>query len=174
VFDEAPIVFTELANAPDYLPITVYLNRERFSLATGAIESFTRTLDLRTGLLTRRVRWRSPSGLVATLTFERFASLANEHLLYLRCRVSPEFSGTVEFRLGLNGNMYNDGLVHLAWAGQGQRQGMTYLHNYTRASWIDIVTAMQVTNVIGRELLRQEWDVEMLHRLRSLNLHFVA
>ena len=27
VFDDAPIVFTELANAPDYLPITIYLNQ---------------------------------------------------------------------------------------------------------------------------------------------------
>ena len=42
VFDEAPIVFTELANAPDYLPITVYLNQERFSLDTGTVESFHR------------------------------------------------------------------------------------------------------------------------------------
>src|ERR671923_2698573 len=63
VFDEAPIVFTEPANAPDYLPMTIYLNEERFSVDTGTIGSFRRTLDLRTGVLTREVRWRSPSGL---------------------------------------------------------------------------------------------------------------
>lgn len=160
VFDEAPIVFTELANTPDYLPITIYLNQERFSLDTGTIESFHRALDLRTGVLTRTVRWRSPSGLVATLTFERFASLADEHLPYLRFRVTPEFSGTVEFRLGLNGNMYNEELVHLEWVGQGTQDGATFLHNRTRTSAIDIVTAMQVRNVFGRELLRQEWDVQ--------------
>jgi trehalose/maltose hydrolase-like predicted phosphorylase len=160
VFDEAPIVFTELANAPDYLPITIYLNGERISLDTGNIESFTRTLDLRTGLLTREMRWRSPSGLAATLTFERFASLADEHLVYLRCRVRPKFHGTVEFRLGLNGNMYNDELVHLAWIGQGRHDDVTYLHNRTRTSGIDIVTAMQVRNVVGHEFLRQDWDVQ--------------
>ena len=160
VFDEAPIVFTELANAPDYLPITICLNQERFSLDTGTIESFHRSLDLRTGVLTRSIRWRSPSGWVATLTFERFTSLTDEHLLYLRCRVTPEFHGTVEFRLGLNGNMYNDELVHLAWAGQGRHDDVTYLHNRTRTSGIDIVTAMQVRNVIGGELLRQDWDVQ--------------
>src|SRR6266542_3962256 len=80
VFDEAPIVFTELANAPDWLPLTVYLSGERFSMDTGVIESFHQVLNLRTGLLIRTVRWRSPAGLVATLTFERFASLAAEHL----------------------------------------------------------------------------------------------
>ena len=61
VFDSAPIVFTELANAADWLPLTVYLNGERFSLDSGTVESFQRTLELRTGLLTRVVRWRSPS-----------------------------------------------------------------------------------------------------------------
>ena len=160
IFDKAPIVFTELANAPDWLPINIYLNGERFSLDSGTVETFNRTLDLRTGLLTRVVRWRSPSGLVATLTFERFVSLADEHMLYLRCRVTPEFAGTVEFRAGLNGNMHNDGLVHWQWASQGKYEETIYLHNRTRHSEIDIVTVMQMTNVIGREIERQEWDVQ--------------
>ena len=160
VFDKAPIVFTELANAPDWLPVTIYLNDERFSMDTGTIESFQRTLDLRTGLLTRVVRWRSPSGITATLTFERFASLADEHMLYIRCRVTPEFAGTVEFRAGLNGNMHNEGLVHFQWQGQGRQDDDIYLHNRTRISGIEIANAMQVTNVIGRELAREDWDVE--------------
>ena len=160
VFDEAPIVFTELANAPDWLPLVIYLNGERFSLDTGTVESFNRALDLRTGLLTRSVRWRSPSGMVATLTFERFASLADEHLLHLRCRVTPEFAGTVEFRSGLNGNMHNDGLVHWQWLEQGKREGVVYLHSRTRKSGIDISTAMQITSVPGHEIVREEWDVE--------------
>ncbi|HKY53228.1 MAG TPA: glycoside hydrolase family 65 protein [Anaerolineales bacterium] len=160
VFDHAPIVFTELANAPDWLPVTVYLNDERFSLDTGTIESFHRTLDLQTGLLTRTVRWRSPSGLAATLIFERFASLADEHMLYIRCRVIPEFNGTVEFRVGLNGNMYNDWLVHLQWLGQDRQEGVVYLHNRTLRSGIDIATAMQITNIIGHEIIREDWDVQ--------------
>jgi trehalose/maltose hydrolase-like predicted phosphorylase len=160
VFDKAPIVFTELANAPDWLPVTIYLNSERFSLDSGTVDSFQRSLDLRTGLLTRVVRWRSPSGLAATLTFERFVSLADEHMLYLRCRVTPEFAGTVEFRAGMNGNMHNDGLVHWQWASQGRREDTIYLHNRTRHSEIDIVTAMQMTDVIGREIELQEWDVQ--------------
>jgi kojibiose phosphorylase len=160
VFDAAPIVFTELANAPDWLPVTIYLNNERFSMDSGTIESFQRTLDLRTGLLTRIVRWRSPSGTAATLTFERFASLADEHMLYIRCRVTPEFAGIVEFRAGLNGNMHNDGLVHFQWQGQGMKDDVVYLHTRTRKSGIEVANAMQITNVIGREIVREDWDVE--------------
>ena len=160
VFDEAPIVFTELANAPDWLPIQIFLNGERFSLDSGTIESFQQTLDLRTGLLARSVRWRSPSGTSATLTFERFASLADEHLLYIRCRVTPEFAGAIEFRAGLNGNMHNEGLVHWQWLDQGKRDDVIYLHNRTRKSRIEIAIAMQITNILGREIVSEDWDVE--------------
>lgn len=160
VFDEAPIVFTELANAPDWLPVQILLNGERFSLDSGTVESSQRTLDLRHGLLTRIVRWRSPSGMAATLTFERFASLADEHMLYVRCRVVPEIAGTVEFRAGLNGNMHNQGLVHWQWLDQGNRNGILYLHNRTRKSGIDIATAMHITKISGRETLSEDWDVE--------------
>ena len=160
VFDEAPIVFTELANAADWLPIQVYLNGERFSLDSGTVDSFSRTLDLRTGLLRRIIRWRSPAGLMATLTFERFASLSAEHLLYVRCRVTPEFAGTVEFRAGLNGNMHNEGLVHFDWTGQGARDEILYLQNRTRRSGIEVATAMRVTSIAGNEIMSEDWDVQ--------------
>ena len=65
-------------------------------------------------------------------TFERFASLAHEHLLYIRCRVTPEFAGKVEFRAGLNGNMHNDGLVHFQWQGQGKKDDVVYYTNLLR------------------------------------------
>ncbi|HZY42957.1 MAG TPA: glycoside hydrolase family 65 protein, partial [Anaerolineae bacterium] len=45
VFDYAPIVFTELVNVPDWLPLTVLINGERFSLTTGHIEGFEQHLD---------------------------------------------------------------------------------------------------------------------------------
>jgi trehalose/maltose hydrolase-like predicted phosphorylase len=160
VFDAAPIVFSELANAPDWLPLAVFLDGERFRLDAGTVEQFARRLDLRHGVLTRVVRWRSPQGRTATLTFERFASLADEHLLYLRCRVVPEFSGTVEMRAGLNANSDNLGQAHWRWRGQGQHGAVACLHNETRASGIEVVTALRAIAGPGAELGRQLWDAD--------------
>jgi kojibiose phosphorylase len=156
VFDAAPIIFTELANAPDWLPLTLHLNGERFSMDSGVVEASQRTLDLRTGVLTRTVRWRSPAGRRARLTFERFASLAQEHLLLLRCSVTPDFSGPVEFRAGLNGYADNEGLAHWRWRGQGRRDEAAYLRNQTRQSGIELVSAMSLRVNADREW----WDVE--------------
>ncbi|MDQ2693228.1 MAG: glycoside hydrolase family 65 protein [Chloroflexota bacterium] len=150
VFDDVPITVTELANATDWLPLYVLLNGERFSLDSGTLEAYERHLNLENGLLTRTLRWRSPSGHSATLTFERFASLANQHLLCLRCTVIPEFDGEVEIQTALNGNMDNEGITHWQWIAQdafpsstGQRQG-AYLHTRTRATLIDLAAAMRV------------------------------
>ncbi len=160
VFDAVPISVTELANVPDWLPLTVHLNGERFSLTSGAVESFQQTLDLRTGVLTRTVHWRSPLGDAATIALERFASLADPHTLFIRCRVAPEFAGTVEFRAALNGNSDNEGLAHWRWLGQGRRADVLYLHNRTRQSKIEIATAMKLATAKGDELAREVWDAQ--------------
>ncbi len=160
VFDSAPIVFTELANAPDWLPLTIVVNGERFSMASGLLESYERTLDLRTGILTRKVDWRSPAGDRVKITFERFTSLAEEHTLFLRCRVIPEFYGEVEFRASLNGNMHNEGLAHWDWIAQGQSGKVISLLNRTRKSRILYASAMRVLPVAGGVLAEDFCDVE--------------
>jgi trehalose/maltose hydrolase-like predicted phosphorylase len=164
VFDDVPLVFTELANAPDWLPLQIYLNRERFSLDTGTIEHFERQLDLQTGVLTRTVRWRSDSGERATLVFERFASLADEHLLCLRCQITPDFDGQVEIRASLNGSMDNDGFAHWHWVKQGERNGAYYLHNRTRATGIDVTLAMRLLSEV--ESSNDFWDAQNVPTLR--------
>jgi trehalose/maltose hydrolase-like predicted phosphorylase len=155
----APIVVTELANAPDWLPLAISFDGERFSMAEGTVESFSRTLDLRTGVLTRTVRWRSPGGRVATFTFERFVSLADEHLLCLRCNVTPEFTGSLDIHATLNGCTDNDGLAHWRRQAQGERNGAIYLSNRTRQSGIDVALAMRTLTTSGKCVEQAYWNV---------------
>ncbi|MFN8386236.1 MAG: glycoside hydrolase family 65 protein [Anaerolineales bacterium] len=164
VFDDVPLVFTELANSPDWLPVHIYLNGERFSIDAGTVEHFERHFDLHTGVLTRTVGWRSPSGNSATIVFERFASLADQHLLCIRCRVTPEFDGTVEIRASLNGNMDNEGYAHWEWIGQGERNGVYHLHSRTRSSKIDLALAMRL--ITSSAPVRSEyWDAKSVPTL---------
>lgn len=164
VFDEAPVVMTELANAPDWLALDVLLDGERFNLATGTLLEYKRELDLHTGVLTRRVRWQSPSGKIATLTFERFASLADEHLLLVRCQVTPEFDGVVEFRAALNGCVDNLGLTHWQRIQQGQiDQTTAYLHTRTRRSGIDLALVMRLLSPPSQDITY--WDAANLPTL---------
>jgi len=160
VFDAAPVVFTELANAPDWLPLSVYVDGERFALDCGTVHDYRRALDLRSGALTRAVRWESPGGRAARITFERCTSLADEHLLLLRCRVVPEFAGTLEFRAALHGATDNEGLAHWRRLAQGRAGDAVYLHSRTRTSGIDLACAMRVITHGAPELGREFWDAE--------------
>jgi len=145
VFDDAPLVFSELANAPDWLWLQINLNGERFTLDQGTIQKFERFLDLQSGVLTRDMSWRSPSGLEVDIHFERFTSLGDEHLLYLRCQVTPKFDGTVEVRAALTGYSDNEGLAHWELLEQGLFDNkVAYLVTQTRASQIKLVSGMRV------------------------------
>ena len=120
LFDDAPQVYTELANVPNWLPFVLFVNGERFRMDRGTVLSYRRDLNLRTGVLTRTVRWRSPAGHTVDLAIERFASLADPHLLGIRYRATAlDFEGTLEFRAGLDGHVDNAGLAHWRLVDQG-------------------------------------------------------
>jgi kojibiose phosphorylase len=120
VFDDVPIVNTELVNAPNWLHLQLFVDGERFRMDRGQVLGYHRDLDLATGVLSRAVRWRSPGGHTLDLAFERFASLADEHVLGLRVRVTPvDFAGSVELHAALPGFVDNQGYLHWEWADQG-------------------------------------------------------
>lgn len=145
VFDDTPVVFTELANAPDWLEMEVWLAGERFAMNQGQILSFERTLNLKTSVLTRTLRWQSPRGKITRLMFERFASLEDEHLCVVRVSATPEnFQGKIEFRSGINSEVDNLGLKHWEWLEQGVRGDAAWLHCRTRASKIDLAIGIRL------------------------------
>jgi trehalose/maltose hydrolase-like predicted phosphorylase len=143
VFDAVPIGKTELANAPNWLVFILLVNGERFRLDRGTVLSYHRDLDLRAGVLTRSVRWRSPGGHTVDLAIERFASLADRHLLGIRYQVTAlDFEGIVELRAGLDGHMLNPEIYHWHMEDQGAAgdQGV-YLHVRTRSSDVELCEA---------------------------------
>jgi len=90
-FDETPIVYGEIAyayarnrqvmlNVADAKIIRLFLDDEPLDLSTGKILSYERRLDLRTGVLERMVRWRSPGGLSAEVAVRRLVSLTRRNV----------------------------------------------------------------------------------------------
>lgn len=150
IFDDAPVVFTEIANIPDGMALDIRLDGEPFGLAQGTLLDFERHLDLRSGLLVRHLRWESPSGKRTRLRFERFPSYAERSLLALRVQVTPEnWSGPVELRASLQGHVENLGLAHWRTLGQGEEEGMVWLHSQTRGSKVELALASHVQRLDG-------------------------
>jgi kojibiose phosphorylase len=149
VFDDFPIVHTELANSPDWLPFVLLVNGQRFGMDRGEVLDYERILDLRCGLLTRKVRWRSPAWHTVDIQIDRLASLADPHVLAIRYQVTPlDFNGSLEFRAGINGHVDNNGYVHWDWMNQGSAPRLVWLHSRTRHTSIELGQAA-VLNVSG-------------------------
>jgi len=153
VYDDVPVIYTELANCPDWLSLLVIIDGENFRLDRGEILHYERQLDLRYGLLSRSVRWRSPNGKTLDLRFERFASLPDRQVLVLRCHITPiDFNGEIEVQSSLNGYPENQGFDHWEQIDQGKmKQGNeqgAWLQVRTRHSQIELGMAAKIA-VIG-------------------------
>ncbi|NLX10615.1 MAG: glycoside hydrolase family 65 protein [Chloroflexi bacterium] len=103
-------VSPDLAPAPHWLGLTIEFDGYRFGADTsqGRVLGAERILNVRDATLTRRVLWQTAGGSVIRLTFERFASAVDQHVLVLRLSVmalhgEPQMhiSGGIDTRVSL-------------------------------------------------------------------------
>ncbi len=148
VYDDVPGVYTELANCPDWLSLTIVVNGERFRLDRGEILHYERQLDLQHGILSRSIRWRSPIGNTVDLKFERFVSLADREVLGLRCQITPiDFDGTIEIQSSINGYPDSQGFDHWEQLDRGKIDRGIWLQLRTRTTQIELGMAAKMTAI---------------------------
>jgi alpha,alpha-trehalose phosphorylase len=89
---------------PELFACDMVLNGESFSLSLGKVISFSRSLNMRNGVLSRQLVWESPKGNRTHLQFDRFLSAAVTHLAMQQITVTPEnWEGTAVLNFGLDG-----------------------------------------------------------------------
>ncbi|MER3436007.1 MAG: glycoside hydrolase family 65 protein [Leptolyngbya sp. ERB_1_1] len=145
MFDDAPIVQTELVNCPNWLPLTIKLDGELFRLDQGEILKYDRQLNLKLGLLTRTVLWRSPNGHCLELRFERFCSFADQHMMAVRCHiVSIDFTGEVEIETGFEPHPTTVTIPHWITLKSGSLGNLIWLSNQTLHSGLELGIAAKL------------------------------
>lgn len=77
----------KMLNVIDSQTIKVYVDGEQFSLFTGEILEFSRTLHLDKGYAERKVHWKSPKGKELRLRFRRFISFQTKELYAMNVQV---------------------------------------------------------------------------------------
>lgn len=145
IWDDMPVSFTELANLPDWMELSITVDDEICSLEQGTVIDFMRTLDLKRGILRRAVRWRSAENeTVLDLHFERIICHHLSHLGMLRvlATVVASSAETVDVTLttGIDGHVSNQHLNHWRHLGQGD----DHLLVETVHTGIQLATAMHI------------------------------
>ncbi len=120
-YEETPIVYGEIAygyaqnrqvmlNVANGKIIRLFLAGEPLDLSTGTLLAYERRLDLRSGLLHRNLRWRSPSGAELELETRRLVSFARRHVAAIdyRLRILRAPKGaTLRIESEVNGDTHN-------------------------------------------------------------------
>ena len=102
----------DLVNLPNWLPLTFKIGEGAWFDA-GSVEllAYAQELDLRTGILSRTLRFASPEGFVSTLVQRRFVSMDDPRLAGLETTiVAEDWSGSLEVRSGIDGDVVNAGV----------------------------------------------------------------
>jgi trehalose/maltose hydrolase-like predicted phosphorylase len=90
-----------LAVLPDWPLLTIIVDGETLSMASGQVLEHRRMLDLRQGVLWREWRQQNPSGRITQVRLLRLASLADPHVLLQSVAVTAQnYRGRIELLAG--------------------------------------------------------------------------
>ncbi len=98
-----------LVNLPNWLALTFRIDGgDWFDIDAVDVLSYRQTLDLRGAVLTRQIRFTDDAGRTSALTQRRFVAMHLPHVGALQTTiVAEDWSGTIEFRSTLDGNVTN-------------------------------------------------------------------
>lgn len=104
----------EIVNLPDIVGMRIELNGEVLTLLDGTILSYNRKLDLANGELFREIIWKDKNEFRFKLTFQRFVSKHNKHLIASKFTVtSLDQTAHLKVVTGINAQQTNSGRQHL-------------------------------------------------------------
>ncbi|WP_223594370.1 glycoside hydrolase family 65 protein [Neobacillus bataviensis] len=105
---------SDLVNMPDLLGMKIEIDGEIFSMMSGEIVSYQRSLNLETGELKRELTWKSNQGSRFQFVFQRFVAKDNLHLLASRMTVtSLDTNAALKIITGINAQQTNFGKQHV-------------------------------------------------------------
>jgi alpha,alpha-trehalase len=107
------IVNEDLVNWPNWLCLGFRAEGEDwFDIGTADLLGFRQTLNLREGVLERRIRFRHAGNRETTWISRRMVHLGDPHLAAIQWTLVPEnWSGRIEIRSALDGRVSNQGVA---------------------------------------------------------------
>lgn len=160
----------DLVNWPNWLPLTFcHPEGEWFDIRQVELLDFRQELDMKQGVLLRRLHFRDKQGRETSLVSRRLVSMANKHVAALQWELTPlNWSGEIVVKSSLDGRVTNSGVAryrqlasqHLQSTGQGQHNAETvYLEVQTTQSRLLMAQAARVR--VYREGVQESINFEV-------------
>lgn len=164
-YDEAEKGWKELCNAPNGLFTEIQVEEETVSIFQQGVENYFRSLDLKSALYRRQMRWQGEKKKRILLADERFASCQNLHLIPLSLLICGEEEMQVTLRTGIDGKVWDLHGTHLLELNGSQQDDLLIMEGKTVDEGIQLVVVEGILHrtplcreriIIGeREILRE-------------------
>ena len=103
-----PEYFAKVLNAPSWIGIHISIDNHKLDLAKCKVINFVRTLDMKTGLLTRKFSAILPDGKQVNVEAKRFCSMANGEIGAIRYALTPvNFSAKATISIAVDADVVN-------------------------------------------------------------------
>jgi maltose phosphorylase len=145
-----PEYFAKVLNATNWISVRWKIDGVEWDLArVQDVLSFERVLDMRSGVLHRKARWKTPSGAELEFQSERFCSMASPDWAAIRLSLTV-LSGEADIEVipGILGDVRNEDTnwEEVFWdideVAVGDGHGTGLLMNTTRKTGFSVATAM--------------------------------
>ncbi|NOY50496.1 MAG: beta-phosphoglucomutase family hydrolase [Chlorobi bacterium] len=148
------IVNEDFVNVPNWLVFKFKIDDDPwFNPNDGDIAHIDRSLNLKTGLLSRKMKVIDELGRETLIESERIASMYNPHLAAIRYKITAlNYSACLSLASAIDGTIINEGVErykslnskHLESIGQGGENNISYLEVKTNQSDIHIATVSKL------------------------------
>lgn len=106
IYDKVGDRWRESVNAPNPLYTIVKVNGKVFSLPDIEPVFHMQSLNIKEAVHMRKTVWKTENGKI-TVFCERFASMAQQHIIGMRYTVSADFDAEVEILTGIDGDVWD-------------------------------------------------------------------
>ncbi|MCC5831735.1 MAG: glycoside hydrolase family 65 protein [Chlamydiales bacterium] len=154
----------DLVNLPNWLPLKFRIcGGSWFNLQEVEVLFFNQSLNIKDGVLTRKIRFKDNADRETSVTFSRFVSMDHPHLAAIRMNLNPEnWEGEIEIQSALDGRIQNRGVERYAQLNAAHLEpletaeldgGEIYLQVRTNQSHIHVALAARTQILLdGRQL----------------------
>lgn len=109
IFDDIKPGITDFVNTPDIFHIRLSIDDQPVNPFACEIADYARELDMKTGILIRRLLIKDGMGRKTRIESDRFFSLADKHLAVMRYRITPlNYRGNIAILAGIDGSSANN------------------------------------------------------------------
>ena len=163
-FDENEV--TELPNAADVTAIELWIDGERFALDQGSYSDYTRELNIKTGELTRSVKWTAKNGKSIVFGAKRIVSLARIHDIAAQVTVTACEDMALKIRTGISARVTNTGSQHFSEVEKRffDKKFMQFVEKTTQSDVAFVINSVHKFFMNG-EPVDLKTDVNIEHRI---------